>query len=81
MRYFRLTLAALALSAAAACTDGANPAATMRPGAPRLDGGGMVGSGNVSDTTDASSGTTETTTDSDTTTAFAPGGGMVGSGN
>jgi len=35
----------------------------------------------VSDTTDASSGTTETTTDSDTTTAFAPGGGMVGSGN
>lgn len=80
MRYFRLSLAALAI-AAAACSDGGNPAATMQPGAPRLDGGGMVGSGNVSDTTTASSGSTDATTATDTTAAVAPGGGMFGSGH
>ncbi|HEX8452078.1 MAG TPA: hypothetical protein VF647_08275 [Longimicrobium sp.] len=77
MRYFRLTLAALA--AAAAC--GANPAATMQPHAPRYDGGGMVGSGNVSDTTTVNSSNLNTTELSDTMAAAAPGGGMVGSGN
>lgn len=78
MRYFRLSLAALAVAVAAACSDQANPAATMQP---RFDGGGMVGSGNVSDTTTVSSGSTGTTTATETTIAVAPGGGTFGSGH
>lgn len=78
MRYVRLSLAALTLTAAA-CSNGANPAATMPPAAPRFDGGGMVGSGNRNDTTATQ--VTGAATAMDTTGAVGRGGGMVGSGN
>lgn len=78
MRYFRLSLAALVVTVAA-CGDGANPAATMQPTAPRFDGGGMVGSGNRNDTTTTQS--TSTTGATDTAGVVERGGGMVGSGN
>ncbi|HEX8358859.1 MAG TPA: hypothetical protein VF613_01995 [Longimicrobium sp.] len=79
MRYVRLSIAALALASAAACSDGANPAATMQPAAPRFDGGGMVGSGNRNDTTPTQ--VTSAAAATDTTGAVGRGGGMVGSGN
>ncbi len=77
MRYIRCSLTVLALASAAACSDGANPAAT--PAAPRFDGGGMVGSGNRNDTTAAQ--VTSASAPTDTTGAVGRGGGMVGSGN
>jgi len=78
MRYLRLSLVTVAILAAAACSDSANPAGSLQPGSPRFDGGGMVGSGNRNDSTRT---TTNGATAGDTTSAFAPGGGMVGSGN
>jgi hypothetical protein len=79
MRYVRRSLAALAVAALAACSDGANPAATIQPTTSRFDGGGMIGSGNRNDTTATQP--TSTTTATDTTGVVERGGGMIGSGN
>lgn len=45
MRALRLTLAAFAFAAVAACSDLGTPTA-VQPDGPSFDGSGMVGSGN-----------------------------------
>lgn len=79
MRALRLSFAAVAILAAAACSDQQSPTGAA-PGAPRFDaGGGMVGSGNRGDSTATAPRVSSAA--GDTTGAADLGGGMVGSGN